>query len=254
MAAFLKFVMFTFNFIFWVIGGTMLGIGIWLAVDDDAYEVLDIASSAGMDDGVWAAAVYTSIAVGAFLFLVGFLGCWGSLGSGRRAALMAYSFIVILILITEIVVVILIAVFYSRITDSLQSGMQKDVRTKYNETGEETLTKLWDNMQQEFKCCGGAGYADYGTSAYFNRTDNIVPKSCCSDKSVLAYERCKNEAKGRTVVSPVLYKKGCYNGLEDYLEGNAGILIGITCGFAALQVVGVLIACCIMKRDKRDSI
>lgn len=69
------------------IGATMLGVGIWLAVDPDADEILNVVSSAGMDDDVWAATVYTTIAVGAFLFLVGFLGCCGVWGDGKKPLL-----------------------------------------------------------------------------------------------------------------------------------------------------------------------
>jgi len=252
MAAFLKFVMFTFNFIFWAIGATMLGIGIWLAVDPNAYEVLKIASSAGMNDSVWATAVYTTIAVSAFLFLIGFLGCWGSLGTGRRSALMAYSALVMLVLLAELVIFILILVFYGEISGSVEKEMANDVKHKYNQTTEESLTKLWDNMQSDWKCCGSYNYTDYVNSYFTNNTNYAVPQSCCKGKESEDYRKCLNEAILKSSKKyEYLNEKGCYQGMEDFLSRNAAILIGITCGFAGLQIIGLVIACCLMKRDNR---
>ena len=65
-------------------GATLLGIGIWLAVDPDAFEA---SGTAGMDDSTLAAAVYTIIGIGAFLFVVGGLGCYGAWGKGHPCIL-----------------------------------------------------------------------------------------------------------------------------------------------------------------------
>lgn len=56
----------------------MLGLGIWMAVDPAALNDLGAVESAGMDNEMWAIAVYTFIAIGALVFLLGFLGCWGA--------------------------------------------------------------------------------------------------------------------------------------------------------------------------------
>lgn len=54
----------------------MLGLGIWMAVDPAALDSLGAAS--GMNNEMWAIAVYTFIGIGALVFLLGFLGCWGA--------------------------------------------------------------------------------------------------------------------------------------------------------------------------------
>ena len=49
-----------------------------MAVDDEAFNTLNILNPQGMDYPVWKAAVYSMIGVGAFVFLVGFLGWAGA--------------------------------------------------------------------------------------------------------------------------------------------------------------------------------
>src|SRR6218665_3050937 len=65
------------------IGGIMLGIGIWVAVDPVAFDALNIANAAGMDDALWSVAIYTFIGIGAFLFVVGLFGCLGAARADR---------------------------------------------------------------------------------------------------------------------------------------------------------------------------
>ena len=40
------------------------------------------------------------------------------------------------------------------------------------------MTKVIDNFQKEFECCGFNDYADWICSIYNNKTGSI-PKSCC---------------------------------------------------------------------------
>ena len=70
------------------VGCTLLGVGIWLAVDSDALDMLNVASSAGLDKSVWDAAVYMSVSLGALVFLVGFLGCRGAAAKDKKSLTM----------------------------------------------------------------------------------------------------------------------------------------------------------------------
>lgn len=245
----LQFLLFGFNVVFWAIGATMLGLGIWMAVDPGAFEAMDLAAGAGMDDAVWSAVVYTFIAIGALLFLVGFFGCVGAARADRGSIfLFLYVISVGVIIILEIVVVILTAVYWNAIGIEVADSMRNDVRTKYNnETSTDGLSTSWNNMQQQWQCCGSYNYTDYFLSNYDNRTgpEIRVPYTCCKETENVDKTACQRGSQ------EYIYEQGCYYALIDWLDQNAPIIIGVTCGFAVLQLAGLFIASCLINSKNR---
>jgi hypothetical protein len=244
----LQLVLFGFNVIFWAIGGVMLGIGIWVAVDPGAFEALDIANSAGMDDALWSVAIYTFIAIGAFLFVVGLFGCLGAARADRSTFfLWLYAGSVGLVIMAEAVVVILTCVYWNSINENVAKSMYNDVHNHYvNETSQDGISSSWNKMQQEWECCGSFGYQDYIFSKYDNNSDRfVVPYTCCNSKDITEIARCQNG------IQEHIYGQGCYFALVDWLNKNAPIIIGITCGFAALQVIGLVFACLLIFGSER---
>lgn len=64
-------------------GATMLGVGIWMAVDDvDAREAMAVA---GVNEDLYWTSVYFMIATGVFVFVVSFLGIWGAISGAKWA-------------------------------------------------------------------------------------------------------------------------------------------------------------------------
>jgi hypothetical protein len=259
----MKFLMVGINVIFWAIGGTMLGVGIWLAVDPTAFDSINIASSAGMNDDLWAAAVYTMIGVGAGVFLIGFLGCFGAIKADddkSNIMLKIYFGFVLLILIAEIVCIILIAVFWTSIDDTVKDEMVDDLKYHYKgEEAEDGISTSWNNMQTRWDCCGANSYLDYKGSNYSLQPGQpVVPWTCCTKQQdggdkpldpVIA--ACRLEAEQAVIPSTTIYLnlQGCYHSLVQFIDQNAAIIIGVTCGFIGLQIVGLVFACCLMYRD-----
>lgn len=241
----------------------MLGVGIWLAVDDSAGDFLGIIPE--VDDGLYWGAVYLMIAVGAMVFLVGFLGCVGALraGKGNNLFLRLYFIIVKLIIITEIVCVILIAVFWTSINDGIQESMYKDVTKEYyNETAGNPYSKSWNKMQVQWKCCGSYNYTDYASSLFKTTTGRDVPWTCCimedgtngeSETDVKNRADCNSEAR-RSYDQAYNYvglnPGGCFDAFQKYVDDNAAIIIGITCGFIGLQLLGSIMSCILMKKGR----
>jgi hypothetical protein len=263
----LSFLMFAVNITFWVMGGAMLGVGIWLAVDPNAGDILGIAGAAGMDDSLYWAAVYMMIGIGAGVFLVGFLGCVGALraGKGGNIFLKLYFILVKLIIISEFISIILIAVFWGSLNDSVRQSMYDDLVKDYvSETSNDFYSNSWNKMQVDWKCCGSFNYTDYRQSAYTRNTTNSVPWTCCLMKTgtngedigdVANIGLCRIEGNFPYTDTPVytnLYPKGCYDALFTFLDDNSAIIIGVTCGFIGLQILGSIMACILMKKGGGD--
>jgi len=249
------------NVIFWAIGGTMLGVGIWLAVDPNAFDTLNIVGSAGMNDTLYSTAVYMMIGIGAGVFLIGFLGCFGGMkadSSGKNIPLKLYFVLVKLIIIAEVTTIILVAIFWGSINDSIRDQMTTDVQKLYvNETSQDGYSASWNKMQTKWTCCGSNNYQDYASSDYEKNYQELVPWTCCVMKTdnwnsindVQNVTACRIEA-ARTNVDQAfdfLYPSGCYYALRNFLDQNSAIIIGVTCGFIGLQLVGSVFACLMMK-------
>jgi len=260
----MKFLMIGVNVIFWAVGGALLGIGIWLAVDPEAFDSMD---ASGMDDAMWAAVVYTMIGVGAGVFLIGFLGCCGA-WKKKSIMLKLYIGLVSVVMIAEVVIIILTAIFWTSIDDTVKNDMRTDVQTKYigpnDDDNDDGITQSWNKMQHKWKCCGSYNFTDYRNSTYAaEHPTEPVPWTCCVFKSdsdydnrdsVLNEAQCYAEARN-TVEYPrddpyeFLNARGCYNELSSFFDQNAAIIIGVTCGVIGLQILGIIFACCIMNDD-----
>ncbi|XP_023342103.1 CD82 antigen [Eurytemora carolleeae] len=86
-----KYLLCVFNFIFFVIGASVLCVGVWLAADKNSFIQVTKLSTALLDDetklvvkefsepDVIEQAAYVLIALGAFIFIISFLGYCGAI-------------------------------------------------------------------------------------------------------------------------------------------------------------------------------
>ncbi|XP_006028827.1 CD9 antigen isoform X2 [Alligator sinensis] len=71
----IKYLLFVFNFIFWLAGTAVLAIGLWLRFDAQTKSIFELESN----NTTFYTGVYILIGAGALMMLVGFLGCCGAL-------------------------------------------------------------------------------------------------------------------------------------------------------------------------------
>merc|ERR1719219_2030214 len=148
-----KYLVFFFNFLFFIGGAVMMGFGIYGLVAKDS--IMAILPNVPLTS-----AIYVLIAVGGVVFLTGFLGCCGAVKESK-CLLMSFFLIVLIIFIVEITGVILMYVYYPKIKPEIIKVMTSD--------------DSFDIIQKEGKCCGFDGPDDYKTN---NKT---VPASCHPD-------------------------------------------------------------------------
>ncbi|XP_041052839.1 CD81 antigen-like [Carcharodon carcharias] len=75
----IKYLLFVFNFLFWLAGGVVLGVALWLRLDPKTTSVLETHFADQSAPSTFFIGVYILIGVGAVMMIVGFLGCYGAI-------------------------------------------------------------------------------------------------------------------------------------------------------------------------------
>ncbi|KAF7261173.1 hypothetical protein EG68_01603 [Paragonimus skrjabini miyazakii] len=195
----IKYSMFAFCLVAWVIGLITFIIGI----------VARVTGSFGLLDS-HIPAVHSGanllIAVGLFITIMGFLGCCGTI---RESQLMLFLFFLFVFFCFSLLMAAgLWAVAWSyKLDDYLYRYLEKQiVNYREGETQNES-TKLMDFVQSKFSCCGVQSAADYGTKG--------VPRSCGIYTS---------------------QNSGCHKVLVDTCKSNLSLICGIGITFALIMV------------------
>lgn len=238
-----------FNFIFWLSGAAILGVGIWILVDPQIKNYTKVIKDGTKDEEFLKISAYILIGFGTFVFLVGFCGCCGAIRNSK-CLLGFYIFCLVCVFAGELAAGIYVAVFKNDIDGKLNKGLVDSIKNNY--FGE--MGPTWDIIQKELKCCGGNSYLDYENSTWAkNQTHGEkVPLSCC----VLVNDKPKNETLCQLAIDNYVNLKGCREALTDWVNSHSAILIGVGCGIAALEIIGLICAICFCRhidREKYDS-
>lgn len=227
----IKYLLFAFNLVFFLIGLTLIIIGSLVQAHLTQYTLFL--------SGVYGGGILV-IVLGAVIFVIAFFGCCGAIRE-NQCMMRTFGVFLTLILILEIVAAILGFVFGAQLESALESGM---VQTMPQYTTDEQVRNLWNDVQTNFKCCGVINASDWQTKGKYKA--NSVPDSCCVTQSANCGVNALLNPKG------VIYTNGCVSLLEGALM-SSGLVIGIVAlCFAGVQVIGILFACCLASAIKKE--
>ncbi|KAL8565352.1 hypothetical protein ACOMHN_029047 [Nucella lapillus] len=232
-----RLILIIFNFIFWLSGAAILGVGIWILVDPNLEDKIELVHTT--DQEYFKQAAYLLLAFGAFIFLVGFSGCCGAIRNSK-CLLGLYIFFLVVVFAGELAAGILAAIYKDEIKEDINKGLAQSIKDEYLK-----VPDSWDNVQKEFKCCGAEEAKDYTNSTWVqltNRTDILIPESCCTTTNDVIDDKAKCQA----MVSDY-YTDGCKEKLMRWVDSHSIILIGVGCGIAALQIIGLVLAICLCR-------
>jgi len=239
------------NFLLWLGGAGLFGLSVWLLVNPESF--FDFAEDTNnlingdnatlpeeltvFTDKI-ANGLYLSMAAGIILLLVGFLGCCGA-ARKSRCMLNSYAIIMILAILFEIAVAVVIFV-YSGDVDNILT----DILNKYHPDSEQpeaqTLREFVDNLQESQKCCGWTDKNDFAGNEFLGNTNSTVdinvPDSCCADIN--------------TTTNTCLASQSDYSGCQETLRSLGWIVGGIAAGCVLIELLAVIAACCIRKKEK----
>nr|XP_055033859.1 tetraspanin-7 isoform X2 [Misgurnus anguillicaudatus] len=151
-----------------------------------------------------------------------------------------YAMFLILVFLAELVAGISGFIFRHEIKAVLQD-VYKNAEKSYD--GKDTMSDDLDSIQRTLQCCGETNYTSWVNTDYFKKEG--IPKSCCN---VTAGANCTTtELRNLTLADSVVYQQGCFSLMSITMEGNLGIIAGISFGIAFFQVIGIFLACCLSR-------
>ncbi|XP_039616940.1 tetraspanin-33 isoform X2 [Polypterus senegalus] len=224
----LKYLLFIFNMIFWVIAMIMISIGVYARVTKHVETAM---ACLAVDPAV------LLMIIGIVMFMITFCGCVGSLREN-------------ICLLQMLASGVLGFVFSDKAREKVSEIINNAI-VHYRDDPD--LQNLIDYGQQEFLCCGGISYKDWSQNIYFNcsaenpsRERCSVPFSCClhtTDKAVIN-TMCGQGMQDLdyTKAGVFIHTNGCIDKMVNWIHGNLFLLGGIALGLAIPQLVGILLS------------
>ncbi|XP_053339042.1 tetraspanin-2 [Clarias gariepinus] len=136
-----KYLLFIFNFIFWLMGSLVLAVGLWLRLENNTVNLLGSEEAPGN----FFLGVYILIAAGGLVMLVGFFGCCGAV---RESQCLLGSFFACLLIIFAAEVAAGVFGFLNKET------IIKDIQMFYQDSARDNSTKVLSTYQRVLNCCG----------------------------------------------------------------------------------------------------
>ncbi|KGL96757.1 CD151 antigen, partial [Charadrius vociferus] len=219
----LKYLLFIFNFFFWLAGGAVMAVGAWTLAEKSDYISL-------LSSSTYSATAYILADPGIQVQLL-----W------------EYFILLLCIFLLEIIAGILAYIYYQQLSMELKQNLKNTMTQKYRKEGEESVTSAVDKLQQEFKCCGSNNYTDWVDSLWIKSPEangRKVPDSCCKTITDLC---------GRRDHPSNIYKEsGCITKLENFIQEHLKIIGAVGISIACVQIFGMIFTCCLYKSLKPE--
>ncbi|XP_076861023.1 CD9 molecule b isoform X2 [Brachyhypopomus gauderio] len=215
--SFLKYMVFAFNFLFWLAGTALLAIALWLRFDKSTSDIFQISGS----PSTFLTGVYILIVAAALMMVVGFLGCCGAI---RESPLMLGLFFVFLFII-----------FIGEVAAGIwalsnKDKIVKDVKDFYTETyknyqtsKQEALKEALRVIQYSLQCCGTTG------TIFDGSTD-----TCPQQQGLQA-----------------LVTTSCPAAIDDLFNSKLHIIGGVGIGIGVIMIFGMIASMMLLCAIKR---
>ena len=212
----IKYLMFFFNFAFWLCGLLLTIVSTIIYVKYSAFF--------SYADSKFANMALMLMILGAATFVLGFLGCCGA-DKENYCMVMTFALLLSVILMLAVIAGSLGFVYKSRVDKAAVDALNRAI-VNYNRTlGAQNLL---DWTQKHIKCCGNNSPNDF---VNITCNGNVGVPSC--------YDNGKCDGK--------LYPSGCKQGFIKFMNKNLLVIGTIGVGAAFVQLMGIVLACTLMK-------
>ncbi|KAM9705527.1 CD9 antigen-like isoform 2-T2 [Menidia menidia] len=215
----IKYLVFAFNFLFWLAGTAVLAVGLWLRFDSRTKGLFEGEDS----PTVFFTGVYILIAAGGLMMVVGFLGCCGAI---KESPCMLGLFFLFLLLIfaVEVAAGIWGLSNKDRVVEDV-TEFYKQTYANYRDTKQEALKETLRLIHFGLDCCGPTGTVIDGA-------DEICPK-----KEGLE----------------VFVTTSCPSAIDTVFNNRLHIIGGVGIGIGVIMIFGMIFSmmlCCAIKKSR----
>uniref|UniRef100_F6UGN7 Tetraspanin n=1 Tax=Monodelphis domestica TaxID=13616 RepID=F6UGN7_MONDO len=222
--SFLKVIMIIFNFLIFLCGAALLGVGIWVSVDGPSFlKIFGPVSASAMQ---FVNVGYFLIAAGCALLVLGFLGCYGAQKESKCLLLTFFS-ILLIIFIAEIAAAVVALVYTTMAENLLGTLVVPVIKKDYGKQSD--ITQIWNSTMNGLNCCGFNNYTDFEGSPFY-QTDHLFPTPC----SLEGGPRVPGGLEPPTSC-PFSSPQGCFDQLLKDIRTNAEVVGGVAAGFGAFE-------------------
>ncbi|XP_067275936.1 tetraspanin-18B [Pseudorasbora parva] len=235
----IKYLMFVFNFLIFLGGSFLLGVGVWVVVDPTGFREI-VAANPLLFTGV-----YIILAMGGMLFLLGFLGCCGAIRE-NKCLLLFFFMLILIIFLAELAAAILAFIFREHLTREYFTKELKRHYQGYNNT--DVFTSTWNAIMNTFDCCGVNSPEDFEESLFRAlNPGEVVPEACCRRNSHLGEVGFSNREE--CLSGSMLYRnnKGCYSAVVDYFEMYIYVAGALAIVVLTIELFAMVFAMCLFR-------
>ncbi|NXY20189.1 CD9 protein, partial [Atrichornis clamosus] len=212
----IKYLLFGFNFIFWLAGTAVLAVGLWLHFDSQTKSVFELESN----NTTFYTGVYILIGAGALMMLVGFLGCCGA-SQESQCMLGLFFFFLFVIFALEVAAGIWGFSNKEKIIDEIKEFYLETYRKRTQPGARETLTAF----QLALNCCGLTGVLEQ------QFMETCPAKTLTESFSV----------------------KSCPAAIEEVFKSKFNVIGAVGLGIAVMMIIGMIfsmVLCCAIRRER----
>ncbi|KAJ8280989.1 hypothetical protein GJAV_G00061880 [Gymnothorax javanicus] len=168
----IKYVLFFFNFFFWLAGGVILGVALWLQQDSQTSSIFKLDLDGDQAPNTFYICIYILIAVGAIMMFVGFLGCYGAI---QESQCLLGTFFVCLVILFACEVAAGIWGFMNRekVTGEM-INLYDAAHSKASEQNQAAI-KVLKTFHEALDCCG---------KDVFSAGSNLLLTDTCPKRSL----------------------------------------------------------------------
>lgn len=231
---FIKYVLFVFNLIFYLAGIALIVAGALVQTMFREYFVFF--------GGQFNAAAILLVVVGVIVFFIGFFGCCGAYKE-NHCMLMTFAVLLGIVFILEVAAAISAKILNNELRDLVRQKMN-DTIIRYQEP---KVKQVWDSTQIKLHCCGSVSYKDWSRNDALSNNSS-VPDSCCKTEPI---DQCGVGALNQQD-PPKINQEGCANTMIAWAKKNILIIGIVALVLAFIQIVGIIIACCLAAAIRKD--
>lgn len=249
--SFTKYFLFIFNLFCFILGGAVLGFGLWILFDKSS--VVSTLGVMTFSMKIWS---YFFSGVGTFTMMMGFLGCLGALKQ-LKWMLGFYFFLLILLFAAQITLGVLVYTQLGAVRTKLGEYMEQNIKHYGGPDMQPDVTESLDIFQQQLQCCGWKSDADWKENDVVKTNSSrgsVYPCSCVNNTVYYNNEESNNATTsppGKHSPSSSLFckadsyevwRKGCMDVLVTWLTDNLLFIILVCVVIAVIELFGMILS------------